>query len=51
MPCSPFIRHPELVSGPIVPNGPKLRGEKWALKQVQGDEKKIAALLRIPSPH
>ena len=33
------ICHPELVSGPIVPDGPKLRGEKWALKQVQGDDK------------
>jgi tRNA pseudouridine55 synthase len=33
------IRYPELVSGPIVPDEPKLRGEKWALKQVQGDDK------------
>jgi tRNA pseudouridine55 synthase len=31
------IRHPELVSGPIVPQKPKLQEAKWALKQVQGD--------------
>jgi hypothetical protein len=30
-------RHPELVSGPIMPGQPKPRGAKWALKQVQGD--------------
>ncbi|WP_373486658.1 tRNA pseudouridine(55) synthase TruB [Blastomonas sp.] len=31
------IRHPELVSGSIVPQEPKPRGEKWTLKRVQGD--------------
>jgi hypothetical protein len=31
-------RHPELVSGPIAPPGLEPRGEKWALKRVQGDE-------------
>jgi tRNA pseudouridine55 synthase len=31
------IRHPELVSRPIVPQKPKAQEAKWALKQVQGD--------------
>ncbi|WP_167398545.1 hypothetical protein [Blastomonas natatoria] len=30
-------RHTELVSGPIAPDEPMPRGEKWTLKQVQGD--------------
>ncbi len=31
------LRHPELVSGPIAPTETTGGGEKWALKQVQGD--------------
>jgi hypothetical protein len=30
-------RHPELVSGSIVPNKPPVAADKWTLKQVQGD--------------
>jgi len=48
-------RHPELVSGLIAPPGPKPRGEKWALKRVQGDGKGwwgalVLPLLWIASP-
>ncbi len=32
------LRHPELVSGPIAPPETNGGGEKWPLKQVQGDE-------------
>jgi len=32
------LRHAELVSASIVPNGPPVEAEKWTLKQVQGDE-------------
>jgi hypothetical protein len=32
------LRHPELVSGSIVPMPPKVCREKWMLKQVQHDE-------------
>ena len=32
-----LVRHPELVSGSIVPQQPKLQDDKWTLKQVQGD--------------
>jgi acyl-CoA synthetase (NDP forming) len=37
-PSSPHARHPELVSGSIAPSETRARGERWALKQVQGDE-------------
>ena len=30
-------RHPELVSGSILPKKPPVAGDKWTLKQVQGD--------------
>ena len=30
-------RHPELVSGSIVPHSPPVAVDKWTLKQVQGD--------------
>jgi tRNA pseudouridine55 synthase len=33
-----LIRHPELVSGSIAPQEPKLQDDRWTLKQVQGDE-------------
>jgi hypothetical protein len=32
-----FHRHPELVSGSILPPEQAVRAEKWTLKQVQGD--------------
>lgn len=32
-----LVRHPELVSGSIVPQQPKLQDDKWTLKQVQGN--------------
>jgi LPS-assembly lipoprotein len=35
---STISRHPELVSGSIVPNKPGLDAAKWMLKQVQHDE-------------
>jgi hypothetical protein len=37
--CSTFPpnRRPELVSGPIAPQAPTVRKEKWMLKQVQHD--------------
>ncbi len=31
-------RHPELVSGSIVPYNPLVEADKWMLKQVQHDE-------------
>jgi hypothetical protein len=34
----PHNRHAELVSASIVQPGAAVRGEKWTLKQVQGDE-------------
>jgi len=39
------IRHPELVSGPTVPQKPKPQDDKWALKQVQGDDQGAAGPL------
>ena len=36
-PATPRSRHPELVSGSIVPHSPPVAAEKWTLKQVQGD--------------
>ncbi len=36
---APFsTRHPELVSGSIVPHKPAVDADKWTLKQVQGDD-------------
>jgi len=41
-------RHPELVSGSIVPLKRRVQAEEWTLKQVQGDDLTglIAALKR-----
>jgi hypothetical protein len=36
--ASAHARHPELVSGSIVPNKPPLAADKWTLKQVQGHD-------------
>ena len=33
-----YSRHPELVSGSIVPNKLPVAADKWTLKQVQGDD-------------
>ena len=37
----PQTRHPELVSGSIVPQKPPTDADKWTLKQVQGDDVKV----------
>ena len=50
-------RHPELVSGSIVPNEPPVEADEWTLKQVQGDgrvydvadEKAVLAVLEDPT--
>jgi hypothetical protein len=36
-PSAPHFRHPELVSGSIVPQRPSFNAGEWTLKQVQGD--------------
>ena len=40
-------RHPELVSGSILPLCPSVLASRWMLKQVQGDvERNVAIMLR-----
>ncbi len=43
-----FSRHPELVSGPIATTETAVGGEKWALKQDQGDVKLWRCALMLP---
>jgi hypothetical protein len=38
LPCPDSPRHPERVSGSIVPHSPQFDPEKWILKHVQDDE-------------
>ncbi|RSU75223.1 hypothetical protein BRX37_11660 [Sphingomonas sp. S-NIH.Pt3_0716] len=42
-------RHAELVSASIKPNKPLVYWEKWTLKQVQGDDDRMAKTGRQPS--
>ena len=46
---SATTRHPELVSGSILPHQPKLQDDEWTLKQVQGDGGAGHRLTRITS--
>lgn len=42
----PLSRYPELVSGSIAQNEPKLREDEWILKQVQDDSLVLGACLQ-----